>query len=174
MGDRDGTRHITELCHKLGLRYIAYYWAQRERPATAQAHPDWRCASSRGKPTGYYCVNNPAYRQLVRNRVVELVRKVGVDGVFFDMFHAQGCRLVVHLVNDLSSFGRSQNVAGQSLYERREVVPIHNIRLTIRGPKPRQVLLVPGKRALAAKPVAEGVEVELPPLEIRALVVIER
>lgn len=89
MGDRDGTRHITELCHKLGLRYIAYYWAQREPPATAQAHPDWRCVNSRGKPTGYYCVNNPAYRELVRNRIVELVKKVGVDGIFFDMFHAR-------------------------------------------------------------------------------------
>ncbi len=89
MGDRDGTRHVTELCHKLGMRYIAYYWAQREPLSIAKAHPEWRCLNSHGKPTGYYCVNNPAYRELVRNRVVELVRKVGVDGIFFDMFHAR-------------------------------------------------------------------------------------
>jgi hypothetical protein len=89
MGDRDGTREVLALCRKHGIRYVAYYWAQREPVAEAKAHPEWRCVNSKGKPTGYFCVNQPAYRELVRNRVVEMVAKVGVDGVFFDMFHAR-------------------------------------------------------------------------------------
>ncbi|MFA7002834.1 MAG: beta-galactosidase trimerization domain-containing protein [Verrucomicrobiia bacterium] len=88
MGDRDGTREVTELCHKHGIRYIPYYWAQREPASLGEAHPDWRCVNSKGKPTSYFCINTP-YRDLVRNRIVELVKEVGVDGIFFDMFHAR-------------------------------------------------------------------------------------
>jgi len=86
--DRDGTREVTELCHRHGIRYVPYYWAQRETPALGQAHPDWRCRNSAGKPTAYYCFNTP-YRDLVRKRIVELVGEIGVDGIFFDMFHTR-------------------------------------------------------------------------------------
>lgn len=85
----DGTRQVVDLCRKHGLRYIAYYWAQREHPSLAEAHPDWRCVSSAGKATAYLCINTP-YRKLVEERIVELVAKVGVDGIFFDMFHTRG------------------------------------------------------------------------------------
>jgi hypothetical protein len=88
MGGRDGTRAVTDLCHKYGIRYVPYYWAQREPAVLGEAHPDWRCANSKGKPTQYFCVNTP-YRDLVRNRIVELVKEVGTDGIFFDMFHAR-------------------------------------------------------------------------------------
>jgi hypothetical protein len=86
--DRDGTREVTQLCHRRGIRYVPYYWAQREAQALGQMHPDWRCRNSAGKPTAYYCVNTP-YRDLVRNRIVELVKDIGADGVFFDMFNAR-------------------------------------------------------------------------------------
>ena len=86
--DRDGTREVTELCHQHGMRYIPYYWAQREPVALGQEHPEWRCLSSAGKPTAYYCINT-GYRDLVRQRIVELVKDVGVDGIFFDMFHTR-------------------------------------------------------------------------------------
>lgn len=88
MKDRDGTREVLALCRQHGIRYLPYYWAQREPPALGVAHPDWRCVNSKGKPTAYYCVNT-AYRNLVKDRIVELVRDVGVDGIFFDMFHAR-------------------------------------------------------------------------------------
>lgn len=89
-GARDGTRHVNELCRKHGIRYLPYYWAQREPKSVGDAHPEWKCINNHGKPTQYYCTNNPDYRALVRNRIVELVRDVGVDGIFFDMFHARG------------------------------------------------------------------------------------
>lgn len=86
--DRDGTREVVALCRKHGIRYLAYYWAQREPKCVGEAHPDWRCVNSAGKPTAYYCYNTPC-RDLVRNRIVELVKEIGVDGIFFDMFHAR-------------------------------------------------------------------------------------
>lgn len=88
MGDRDNTRYLVELCHKNKIRYLAYYWAQREPKSVAAAHPEWRGVNSKGQKTCYFCINTP-YRQLVRDRIVELVAKVGVDGIFFDMFHAR-------------------------------------------------------------------------------------
>ena len=38
----------------------------------------------------------------------------------------QGDQVVVHLLNDVSSTGRVQNVAGESLYLRREVLLLHD------------------------------------------------
>lgn len=84
----DGTRHVVELCRQHHLRYLAYYWAQREHKSLGEAHPEWRCVNRRGDKTAYFCVNTP-YLDLVRRRCVELVTKVGTDGVFFDMFHAR-------------------------------------------------------------------------------------
>jgi hypothetical protein len=88
----DGTRRVVSLCHEHGIRYLGYYWAQREPASLGEAHPDWLSRDANGKPTGYFCMNTP-YRDLVTNRIVELVREVGVDGIFFDMFHAisNGC-----------------------------------------------------------------------------------
>ena len=88
MKDRDGTREITARCHRLGMRYLPYYWAQREPLALRDEHPSWRSVNAKGNPTQYFCFNTP-YRNLVRDRIVELVRDVGADGVFFDMFHAR-------------------------------------------------------------------------------------
>ena len=88
MNGRDCTHELVDLCHKNHIRYLGYYWAQREPASVAEAHPDWCGVNSHGKPTRYFCVNTP-YRQLVRDRIVELVAKEGVDGIFFDMFHAR-------------------------------------------------------------------------------------
>lgn len=89
MQGRDGTREVVALCHKRGIRYVAYYWAQREAASVGVEHPEWRALNSAGQPNGYYC-GNTGYRELVRDRVVELVREVGVDGIFFDMYHVVG------------------------------------------------------------------------------------
>lgn len=88
MGDRDGTREVVALCKKHGIRYVTYYYAQREPEQVAREHPEWRAVNAEGKPSHYFCYNTGA-RDLVRNRIVELVRDVGVDGIFFDMLHAR-------------------------------------------------------------------------------------
>ena len=86
--DRDGTREVVALCRQYGVRYLAYYWAQREPDSLGREHPEWRALNAGGKPGCYFCLNT-AYRDLVKDRIVELVKDVGVDGIFFDMLHAR-------------------------------------------------------------------------------------
>ena len=99
--------------------------------------------------------------------------EVAAPSIVQTMVHVQGQRLVVHLLNDISSLGRSQNVAGASLYERREVIPIHGIKVTFRGSEWRKIFLMPGEKALTPVPTPDGLQVSLPPLEIHAMVVAE-
>ncbi len=82
--------------------------------------------------------------------------------------------LPVHLLNDVYSLGRSQNVAGESLYERREVIPIHDITLTFRHKSLRRFLLVPGNKRLQATQTKDGVRVTVPRLEAHCMVVAGR
>lgn len=100
--------------------------------------------------------------------------EVKAPSIAQSMVHAQGERLVVHLLNDISSLGRSQNVVKTSLYERREVIPIHGITVTIRGPRPGAVFLMPGKKPLSPVEAKDGWQVTLPPLGIHAMIVVEK
>ena len=90
------------------------------------------------------------------------------------MTHVQGDRLVVHLLNDISSTGRSQNVVNESLYLRREIIPVHDIEVTFRNRTFKRFLLVPGKVELKATPTEEGMTVKVPRLDIHCMVVAER
>jgi len=86
-GDR--TRDVVELCHKHGIRYLAYFWGMREPPDVWRDHPDWQCLDSKGeRSTGRFCPNNPAYRQFMKARFEEIIRTCGVDGIFIDMHNA--------------------------------------------------------------------------------------
>jgi hypothetical protein len=89
------------------------------------------------------------------------------------MTHVQGSQLVVHLLNDISSLGRSQNVPGESLYERREVIPIHDITLTFRDKNLRRFQLVPGNKLLEAADTKDGLRVTVPRLDVHCMVVAE-
>jgi hypothetical protein len=89
------------------------------------------------------------------------------------MTHAQGSKLVVHLLNDVSSLGRSQNIAGESLYERREIIPIHGITLNFHDKKLRRFLLVPGEKRLKATATKDGLRVTVPQLDVHCMVVAE-
>lgn len=82
------TRRVADLCHEHGMRFLAYYYIMHEPKELADAHPDWCGVNSKGSKTHNFCTNT-AYRDLVRQRIVDLVRKMNVDGIFFDMFHAR-------------------------------------------------------------------------------------
>jgi hypothetical protein len=90
------------------------------------------------------------------------------------MTHVQGERLVVHLLNDISSLGRSQNVARESVYERREVIPIHDVSLTFRDRSLKSFLLVPGNKPLRPSATPDGQKVTVPLLDVHVEVVAER
>jgi len=85
----------------------------------------------------------------------------------------QGERVVVHLLNDMSSTGRSQNVAGESLYTRREIIPIHDISVTFRDKRLHEFRLVPGNEALRPTAGPEGITVRVPRLDLHCMVVAE-
>ena len=87
--------------------------------------------------------------------------------------YRQGERQIVHLLNDISSFGRAQNVVAESLYVRREVLPVHDIEVTFRDPSLRRFTWVPGGAALSARPGEQGTVVSVPRLEIHGLIVAE-
>ena len=59
--------------------------------------------NAKGNRTSYLCINTP-YRELVRDRIVELVRDLRVDGIFFDMFHANPV-LSAALVTNITMVG---------------------------------------------------------------------
>ncbi len=85
----------------------------------------------------------------------------------------QGDRLVVHLLNDISSFGRAQNVLNESRHERREVIPIHDLALTFPSGYTK-VRVVPEGEPLRIEVTPAGGKVSLPPLGVHLAVVAER
>jgi hypothetical protein len=105
--------------------------------------------------------------------------EVSAPAIVQTMTYTQGDRVVVHLLNDVSSFGRSQDVAGESLYIRREVIPIYDITVTFkvgaaREPPLRRFLLVPGKTPLEPAETPQGIAVKVPRLDVHCMVVAER
>ena len=90
------------------------------------------------------------------------------------MTHMQGDRLVVHLLNDISSTGRSQNVVDESLYLRREVIPIHDVEVTFRDTSFQHFFLIPGRTPLVPARTDKSATVRVPKLDIHCMVVAEK
>ena len=98
LGDRDLVQELSAACRKRGMRFVGYILALNDQPAWKQ-HEDWRMQNSAhglyphepdpSKPDDPYlvCCNSP-YRDLVRNRLVELAQNyLDLHGVYFDMFY---------------------------------------------------------------------------------------
>ena len=83
--DGDRTREVADLCHRHGIRYLAYFLAMTEPDDVLSDHPDWRCAGPDGTPLPRFCPNNPGYRQFMKDRFTEIITGCGVDGIFIDM-----------------------------------------------------------------------------------------
>ena len=99
--------------------------------------------------------------------------EVSAPSIVQAMPHVQGSRTVVHLLNDISSLGRSQNVPGEAVRERREVIPIHDIRVTFRDARLRQFRLEPGGVVLQPEATPQGRQVTVPRLDVHAMVIAE-
>jgi hypothetical protein len=65
-------------------------------------------------------------------------------------------------------------VAGESVYVRREVLPVSGITVTFRDKALKRFTLVPGKVRLDPVDSAEGRSVTVPSLEIHCMVVAEK
>jgi hypothetical protein len=83
-----------------------------------------------------------------------------------------GSRVVVHLFNGLDS-AAGHGLPGMDVPLREEAVPIHGIRVTFRGPRPKSVRLEPGGFRPRVRNNTNASEVELPPLEVHGMLVAE-
>jgi hypothetical protein len=86
----------------------------------------------------------------------------------------QGSRLVVHLLNDYSSLGRSSVVKGQSIALRHEVLPVRGLDVTFREPRWRRFTVEPGAVRLDPRKTPQGTTVTVPEVALHAMVVAER
>jgi len=86
--------------------------------------------------------------------------------------HAGGVRRVTYLLTQVSSQGRASLPAG-AMPLREEIVPAAGVRVRL-SPPVTEVRLQPEGTRLEARPLADGgVQVEVPPLGLHSMVVVE-
>ncbi len=100
----------------------------------------------------------------------EIDAPLAVQAAFYTQNNGQ--RTIVHLLNELNS------TANRALPEnnpsmRMEVIPIHDIRITVTAMKPNKAFLVPGRELLKINQTAKGAEVTVPRIRTHAMVVFE-
>jgi len=91
---------------------------------------------------------------------------------FFEQVDKEGKRLIVHLFNGIdttSNHGREDIAAPL----REESVPVGGIKVVFKGLEVKSLHLEPMGKQLVAVPEGNGVIVEIPPLEIHAMLVAE-
>jgi len=86
----DGLDKIVAACHKAGIRVIARTDFSKVREPIYEAHPDWAFRTADGRVVSYngdvhVCVNSPYQQKYALDIMAETVRKLGVDGMFFNM-----------------------------------------------------------------------------------------
>lgn len=128
---------------------------------------------------GYFTYNHPIARRLIERTVrwsagqppiLETDAPMAVQTVCF----RNGDDLVVHLVNDNSSFGRAAAPNPENFGAfRDEVLPVHGVKLTVEG-NYRKAILLPEGNELALQPNGGKVETTVPRVDIHAMVVFTR
>jgi len=128
---------------------------------------------------GYFAYNHPIARRLIERTVrwsagqspfLETDAPMAVQTVCF----RKGDDLVVHLVNDNSSFGRAAAPNPESFGAfRDEVLPVHGVKLAVSG-NYRKAILLPDGKELAVRSNDGKVETTVPRVDIHAMVVFTR
>ena len=125
----------------------------------------------------YFLNNSPATARLLQRAIrwaakepppVELEGAEQVETVCF----TKNGRLVVHLLNDQASYGRGAPPNPEGYGFRREIIPVHELKVRIHRDA-RRVLLVPGGRELPIARNGGAAEVTVPKLELHAMLVVE-
>lgn len=132
-----------------------------------------------GFDAAYYLYPYP-YERLLLSRAIRWAApepfKIAVEAPMcvhatrFRQKTAQGERLIVHLFNDLNSAGGHAKPE-DDVPLREEVVPIHDIRVRFTGYRITRVRLEPEGKALPMRATKEGVEIDVPPLGMHAMIV---
>ena len=95
-----------------------------------------------------------------------------VQATFFRQRDPKGQRTIIHLFNNVNTAG-GHGLPEADVPLREETVPIHAIKTHFRGPVPKSVHVEPGGIAPSMHQDAQGIIVEMPPLDIHAMLVAE-
>lgn len=127
----------------------------------------------------YYVFNHPVNRRLIVNAAawcasrVTPIRTDAPMTVQTVVWEKGGAR-IVHLVNDVSSFGRAAAPNPEAFTAfRDEIIPVHDIRVVVSGAFASATLL-PADMPLPIRATADGTEVVVPRLDAHAMVVFEQ
>jgi hypothetical protein len=93
-----------------------------------------------------------------------------VQTAYYTQEDRDGRRVIVHLFNGVNTTAHHGHPAAE-VPLREELIPIHGIRVRFARDIPKRVHLEPGGGELKLRRDGEGWVVEVPPLEIHAMVV---
>jgi hypothetical protein len=95
---------------------------------------------------------------------------MAVQATFFEQADGEGRRVVVHLFNGIDTAAH-HGLPGQDVPLREESVPVHGIRVRFEGPAPSRFHVEPGGLSPAVRREGTTTVVEVPPLEVHAMLV---
>ena len=125
----------------------------------------------------YFLNNSPATGRLLQRAIrwaakepppVELEGAEQVETVCF----TKNGSLIVHLLNDQASYGRGAPPNPEGYGFRREIIPVHDLKVSINR-NAKRVRLVPGGRELPITRKGSAVEVTVPKLELHSMLIVD-
>ncbi|NOZ21503.1 MAG: hypothetical protein GXP25_10495 [Planctomycetes bacterium] len=165
-------------------------WRRRKGPLTPEKGFGYRALLVRnvGKGRGvyspldlgraYYCYNHPLGRTLIAESIKwaasrPLPLEVEAPMILQTVLYQNGGATIIHLVNDVSSFGRAAapNPEGFTGF-RAEVIPLRNIVLKLRGSY-QKAQLRPGGEELTLEHAGGVTRIIVPEVGLHAMVVVE-
>jgi len=91
---RDLLGEALDVCHKNGIKLIAYYCIEVVPPPIVEKYPEYLLRNRDGKPVQEHgerataCPNSPLQHEHILPQLKEILENYEVDGVFFDGFPA--------------------------------------------------------------------------------------
>ena len=95
-----------------------------------------------------------------------------VQATFFHQEDKKGKRLLIHLFNGVNTAG-NHGLPAMDVPLREETIPIHGIKVRIAGKSPKAIDLEPENKLTKVTKNDNSTEVELPPLELHMILVLE-
>jgi hypothetical protein len=153
---RDGKAEVALVARPFGRGRVVYLAAGLDAAMWNYAYPYQRRMLA--KAMAWVAGQRPA---------VEVTGPMCVQATYW--VRDGGREIVIQLFNNLNTTAQ-HGLPAMNVPLREEAVPVGGVRVRFRGPAPKQILLVPGEVELKGVREAEETVVEVPPLEIHALV----
>jgi hypothetical protein len=130
---------------------------------------------------GYWTYSYPYQRRMLRQAMtwaagtappITVRAPMSVQTTFYQQPTERGKRWIVQRYNGVNTTA-SHGLPASEIPLREEIVPIHGIAFELTGRQPNRVTMQPENQPVVVKSAGERHTVELPPLELHDLVVIE-